>query len=123
MRKKEQAGFLPEDGHHIEKTDPTWKYCAYTPKIVPGKGFVVDVAFGLAEENDILAGYDFMFSSNDASYRVVDTCIHESIDLRGWSPKFVKVEHAFRCVCNYDLCNHGTLFGGLFSAGQVDNDN
>lgn len=61
----------------MEKTNPTWKYCAYTPKIVHGEGFVVDAAFGLAEENDMLAGYDFMFSANDGSYQVVDTCIHE----------------------------------------------
>ncbi|KAH7669960.1 hypothetical protein AAVH_42818, partial [Aphelenchoides avenae] len=107
-------------GHDVKKTDPIWKYCAYTPKLVPEEGFVVDAAYGLAEENDMLVGYDFMFSANDGSYQVVDTCIHESFNLHGWSSKFAHVEHSFRCVCNTDLCNHGALFGGFFSNDQED---
>ncbi|KAH7703566.1 hypothetical protein AAVH_29258 [Aphelenchoides avenae] len=106
------------EGHHVVKTDPSWKYCAYSPKIVRGEGLVVDAAFGLGEENDMLTGYDFMFSASGPGYQVIDTCIHEAIDLRGWSPKFSTVEHSFRCVCNYDLCNHDALFGGVFSEGQ-----
>uniref|UniRef100_A0A915D3I5 Uncharacterized protein n=1 Tax=Ditylenchus dipsaci TaxID=166011 RepID=A0A915D3I5_9BILA len=100
------------DGVTSIKQNVTWMYCSLVPSIEHGEEKIHGTRFGVGPENDGLEAYQSAFSNNDQLYRVLTVCIYERYDFSrfmGRKPG-TAVEFAFRCVCNYDLCNSEATF-------------
>uniref|UniRef100_A0A915DXG2 Uncharacterized protein n=1 Tax=Ditylenchus dipsaci TaxID=166011 RepID=A0A915DXG2_9BILA len=94
------------------KQNDTWIYCSIVPSVEHGEEKLHGIRFGVGPENDGVEAYQTGFSNNDQQYRVLTICIYERYDFSrflGRQPGLA-VEFAFRCVCNYDLCNSEATF-------------
>ncbi|KAF7633344.1 hypothetical protein Mgra_00007226 [Meloidogyne graminicola] len=96
-----------------------WRYCALVPATIVGKEMVNGSQFGIGPENDMLGMYNNAFAFSQEEYRILTVCIYERYDFSRFLTMMkpdLAVEFAFRCVCNYDLCNSEPTFSAYLSA-------
>ncbi|KAL7069714.1 hypothetical protein ACQ4LE_010763 [Meloidogyne hapla] len=96
-----------------------WHYCALVPATIVGKEMVNGSQFGIGAENDMLGMYNNAFALSQEEYRILTVCIYERYDFSRFLTMMkpdMAVEFAFRCVCNYDLCNSEPTFSAYLSA-------
>uniref|UniRef100_A0A915ETR3 Uncharacterized protein n=1 Tax=Ditylenchus dipsaci TaxID=166011 RepID=A0A915ETR3_9BILA len=101
------------NGKTTIKQNDTWLYCSLVPATMVRDDKINGTRFGLGPDNDGVEAYKAAFGMNESQYRVLTVCIYERYDFSrflGLKPD-TAVEFAFRCVCNYDLCNsEGTFY-------------
>ncbi|KAL3118672.1 hypothetical protein niasHT_006500 [Heterodera trifolii] len=96
----------------------SWTYCALVPSTIVGNELVNGSQFGLGPDNDMMAAYNTAFAMSVDEYRILTVCIYERYDFSRFMTikPDLAVEFAFRCVCNYDLCNSEPTFSAYLSA-------
>uniref|UniRef100_A0A183BN57 Uncharacterized protein n=1 Tax=Globodera pallida TaxID=36090 RepID=A0A183BN57_GLOPA len=95
----------------------SWTYCALVPATIVSNELVNGSQFGLGPDNDMMAAYNTAFAMSVEEYRILTVCIYERYDFSRFltiKPDLA-VEFAFRCVCNYDLCNSEPTFSAYLS--------
>uniref|UniRef100_A0A914WDS4 Uncharacterized protein n=1 Tax=Plectus sambesii TaxID=2011161 RepID=A0A914WDS4_9BILA len=104
-----------------EVNNASWSYCALIPPMTSRP--VTGRVFGVGPNNDWTEAYDHTFGLKDRYYNILSICILEKYDFRTLSPQFTNhsPEFLFRCVCNYDRCNHANTFSAYINAVEMEN--